>query len=72
MDTEQQIFWTSFYTFAGGFVLALFAIAYKSKCDKVNLCWGMIDIHRAVDIELQEDVGSRVSPLRDDETKVET
>lgn len=54
MDTEQQIFWTSFYTFAGGFVLALFAIAY-----------------RVVEIELQEDIGSRVSPLRDNETKVE-
>jgi len=67
MDTEQQIFWTSFYTFAGGFVLALFAIAYKSKCDKVNLCWGMIDIHRAVDIELQEDVRNGIQETKEEE-----
>ena len=66
MDTEQQIFWTSFYTFAGGFVLALFAIAYKSKCDKVNLCWGMIDIHRAVDIELQEDIRNPTQETTED------
>lgn len=68
MDTEQQIFWTSFYTFAGGFVLALFAIAYKSKCDKVNLCWGMIDIHRAVDIELQEDMRNPIQETKEEET----
>ena len=66
MDAEQQIFWTSFYTFAGGFLLALFAIAYKSKCDKVNLCWGMIDIHRAVDIELQEDVRNVIQETKDE------
>ena len=68
MDTEQQIFWTSFYTFAGGFVLAVFAIAYKSKCDKVNLCWGMIDIHRAVDIELQEDVRNVIQETKEEDT----
>ena len=60
VDTEDQIFYTGLYTFGGGFILAVFAIAYKSKCDKVNLCWGMIDIHRAVEIELQEDVRNPV------------
>jgi hypothetical protein len=46
-------------------VLALFAIAYKSKCDKINVCWGMIDIHRAVDIELQEDIRTE-NPISED------
>lgn len=52
----SETFWAGFYTFTGGFVLAVFAIAYKSKCDRVKLCWGGLDIHRAVDIELQEDM----------------
>ena len=52
----SETFWAGFYTFTGGFVLALFAIAYKSKCDKVNLCWGGLEIHREVNVELQNDM----------------
>ena len=52
----SETFWTSFYCFGGGFILAIFAIAYKSKCDKVNLCFGCLEIHRNIDMELQEDM----------------
>ena len=52
----SETFWAGFYTFTGGFVLAVFAIAYKSKCDKVNLCWGGLEIHREVNVELQNDM----------------
>jgi len=52
----SETFWAGFYTFTGGFVLAVFAIAYKSKCDRVNICWGGLEIHRDVDIELQGDL----------------
>lgn len=52
----SEAFWGGLYTFTGGFILAVLAIAYKSKCDKIVLCWGMVDINRNVDIELQEDL----------------
>ena len=52
----SETFWAGFYTFTGGFVLAVFAIAYKSKCDKVNVCWGGIEINREVNVELQNDM----------------
>ena len=52
----SETFWAGFYTFTGGFVLALFAIAYKSKCDKVRVCWGGLEIHREVNVELQNDM----------------
>ena len=52
----SETFWAGFYTFTGGFVLAVFAIAYKSKCDNVKVCWGGLEIHRAVEIELQNDM----------------
>lgn len=63
MDTEQQIFWTSFYTFAGGFILAVFALLYKSKCDKVNLCYGCLEIHRAVEIEIANDTRTPIKEV---------
>ena len=52
----SETFWTSFYGFSGGFILALIALIYKSKCEKVNLCWGGLVIDRAVEVELQEDM----------------
>lgn len=52
----SETFWAGFYTFTGGFILAVFAVAYKSKCDKIVLCWGMVNINRNVEIELQEDL----------------
>ena len=52
----SETFWTSFYGFGGGFILAVIALAYKSKCETVNLCWGGLIINRAVEIELQEDL----------------
>jgi len=52
----SETFWTSFYGFGGGFILALIALIYKSKCEKVNLCWGGLVIDRAVEVELKEDM----------------
>ena len=52
----SETFWAGFYTFTGGFVLAVLALAYRSKCDKVKACWGGLEIHRAVEIELQNDM----------------
>jgi hypothetical protein len=52
----SETFYVGLYTFAGGFILALFAIAYKSKCDKVNVCFGCLEIHREVNVELQNDM----------------
>jgi len=62
----SETFWAGFYTFTGGFVLAVFAIAYKSKCDKVNICWGGLEIHRDVDIELQNDM-KKIDEFKDAE-----
>ena len=55
----SETFYVGLYTFAGGFILAVLAVAYKSKCKNVSLCWGGIVINRAVDIELQEDLRFR-------------
>jgi len=55
MDLTET-FWAGFYTFTGGFVLAVLALAYKSKCSTVNLCWGGLVINRAVEVELKEDL----------------
>jgi hypothetical protein len=54
MNANDSLFWTSFYTFTGGFLLAVLSVLYKSKCKSVKLC-GILEIDRDVDVELQED-----------------
>ena len=51
-----ESFYNGLYVFLGGWILAVLAVAYKSKCSNVNVCWGMITIERDVQIELQEDL----------------
>ena len=60
----SETFWTSFYGFGGGFILAVIALAYKSKCQTVNLCFGCLEIHRNVEVELQEDM-KRIETFED-------
>jgi hypothetical protein len=51
-----ESFYNGLYVFLGGWVLAVLAVAYKSKCSNVNVCWGMLKIERDVEVELQEDL----------------
>ena len=57
-----ESFYNGLYVFLGGWVLAVLAVAYKSKCSNVNVCWGMLKIERDVEIELQEDLRQIQSP----------
>ena len=61
----SETFWTSFYGFGGGFILAVIALMYKSKCDQVKICFGCLEIHRDVEVELQEDMKRMETPFED-------
>ena len=51
-----ESFYSGLYVFLGGFILAVLGLAYRSKCDTVRLCYGCVDIHRNVDVEMKEDL----------------
>ena len=53
MNANDSIFYTSLYSFLGGFVLAVLSILYKSKCKNIKCCG--CEIIRDTDVELQED-----------------
>ena len=53
MDSNEALFYTSLYTFLGGFLLALAGLAFKSKCKNIKCC-GLLEIERDVEAELQE------------------
>jgi hypothetical protein len=47
----NDVFWLSISTGVLGFLAVVIKTALKSKCDKTNLCWGLIRIHRRVELE---------------------
>ena len=47
----NSVFWLSISTMILTSVSVLLKYCLKSKCDKIDLCCGLIKVHRAVEIE---------------------
>lgn len=55
MTELTEIFYNNLVTICSGIILALVAVAYKSKCRNINCCFGLIQIDRDVAIEEEID-----------------
>ena len=55
MNANDSLFYTSLYTFLGGFILAVCGLLYKSKCKKFKFCG--CEVIRDTEIELRQDIG---------------
>lgn len=51
----DSVFWITLATILTGSIGLALKYCLKSKCDRVNCCWGGLDIHRAVEIEEKEE-----------------
>ena len=60
----SEIFWSSVVTTASGILLACLAACYKSKCSKVSLCFGLINLKRDTSIEMVEDLKEMDNTIR--------
>jgi hypothetical protein len=58
MESTDALFYTSLYTFLGGFFLALAGLFYKSKCKNIKCC-GLCEITRDIEHETEIDIESR-------------
>lgn len=52
-DTFNDVFWISIGTLTFSFMGVVIKSMLASKCDRVNLCWGLVNIHREVALEVQ-------------------
>jgi len=50
-DSFNDVFFITAGTMLFGFFGILLRYAFLSKCDNVNICYGLIKIHRVVQIE---------------------
>jgi hypothetical protein len=48
---EDAVFWTGIATMSFAFFGLIIKSCLTSKCDRVSLCYGLINIHRAVELE---------------------
>jgi hypothetical protein len=53
-NTFDAVFFTGIATMAFAFFGVVIKAMLSSKCDNVNLCCGLIQIHRAVELEQNE------------------
>jgi hypothetical protein len=69
IDTFNDVFWISVATITFSFFGVVLKSCLKSKCDNTNICWGLVKIHRRV--ELEDDVEMNTS-IKKQESKVGT
>ena len=69
IDTFNDVFWISVATITFSFFGVVLKSCLKSKCDNTNICWGLVKIHRRV--ELENDVEMNTS-IKKQESKVGT
>lgn len=52
IETFDSVFWVTIGTMTFGFLALVIKTALASKCDNLDLCFGCIKIHRAVELEV--------------------
>ena len=63
-------FWLTIVGLISAFLLGALVYAIKSKCSRCSLCFGMIDIHRNVELEVEEEkfeIEKGINPFKNDE-----
>ena len=61
IQTYNDVFFITIGTLTFSFLGVVIKSMLASKCDRVNLCWGFINIHREVALEVQSQQPSQSS-----------
>jgi hypothetical protein len=61
IETYNDVFFITIGTLTFSFLGVVIKSMLASKCDRVNLCWGFINIHREVALEVQSQQPSQSS-----------
>ena len=65
MTELSELFYSNLVIGFSGMILGCGALFYRSKCDKVNICFGLISIHRNIESELQNDAHIEMPEIPD-------
>lgn len=54
MTSEETTFWISFISIASGMFVITLKYCLRSKCDNVSICYGLLNVHRNTEQEVQD------------------
>lgn len=54
-DEFNATFWLSLGTMVLGSLAICLRYAYQSKCENINICFGLLNIHRNIEAEVEID-----------------
>jgi hypothetical protein len=69
INTFDGVFFITISTLLFGCFGLSIRYCLKSKCDNINLCFGLITVHRNVELETQEEMRAMDMGVKDDESK---
>ena len=69
IETFDAVFFVTISTLLFGCFGVLIKYCLKSKCDDINLCFGLVTVHRNVELEAQEEMKAMELGIKDDESK---
>jgi hypothetical protein len=69
IDTFDAVFWITISTLVCGSFGLVVRYCLKSKCDNISICCGLINVHRDVKLEVEEEMKEIELGINNDETK---
>ena len=67
IDTFDAVFWITISTLVCGSFGLVIRYCLKSKCDNINLCYGLITVHRDVKLEVEEEIKEMELGIKEEE-----
>jgi hypothetical protein len=67
INTYDAVFFVTISTLLFGCFGIVIKYCLKSKCDNIKLCCGLIQIHRNVELETQEEMKAMELGIKEDE-----
>jgi hypothetical protein len=69
INTYDAVFFITISTLLFGCFGLIIKYCLKSRCDTINLCYGLISVHRDVKIEEELEMRAMDLGVKDDESK---
>jgi len=69
IEIYDGVFFITISTLLFGCIGLSIKYCLRSKCDNINLCFGLITVHRNVELEVQEEMKEMELGIKDDESK---
>jgi hypothetical protein len=67
IDTFDAVFWITISTLVCGSFGLVVRYCLKSKCDNISICCGLINVHRDVKAELEEEIKEMELGIKEEE-----